>query len=157
MSVVAGLLEHMTIAQHLATIDRLCSRDFPAEPGRSDVGREGPGYHVAELATSEDFWEDDGTRSQEAEEQYEADRDGIAERLTDRWGSPHIVSLASVFGRTMEGEDIPEPWADLSSHVPDIHLWQEDERGRWVALGVSQWDKELPFQLLAVVTEIDPP
>jgi len=57
----------------------------------------------------------------------------------------------------MEGEDIPEPWADLSSHVPDIHLWQEDERGRWVALGVSQWDKELPFQLLAVVTEIDPP
>ncbi|MGQ4382455.1 hypothetical protein [Streptomyces sp. SAS_270] len=153
----------MTIAQHLATIDRLCSQDFPAEHGRSDTGTGGPGYHVAELATSDDFWEDDGTRWQETEEQFEADRDGLSERLTERWGDPQRFSLAGVFGRATEGEDIPEPWADLSSHVPDLHLWRTDDHGqarshaRWVALGVSQWDKELPFQLIAVVTEIDPP
>ncbi|CAM5641644.1 hypothetical protein SALBM135S_06415 [Streptomyces alboniger] len=53
------------------------------------------------------------------------------------------------------GEDIPEPWAQLSSSVPDLHLWRVDSR--WIALGVAQWDKELPFQLLVVVTETDPP
>ncbi|MEU1196195.1 hypothetical protein ABZ446_08240 [Streptomyces sp. NPDC005813] len=147
----------MTSAQHLATIERLCSADFPAEHGRSDVGTAGPGYHIAELATSEDFWEDDGTAWEETEEQYEADRDGLSELLTRRWGAPQRVSLRSVFGRTASGEDIPEPWRDLSSHVPDVHLWKAAHHDRWVALGVSHWDKELPFQLLAVITDIDPP
>lgn len=55
----------------------------------------------------------------------------------------------------MAGESIPEPWSTLSSHTPDLRLWRVD--GRWIGLGVSQWDKELPFQLLAVVTTIDPP
>lgn len=64
----------MSVARHLAVIDRLCSEDFPSESGRSDVGTAGPGYHVAGLRTSDDFWEDDGTRREEAEEQYEADR-----------------------------------------------------------------------------------
>ncbi|NGO11448.1 hypothetical protein G5C60_28550 [Streptomyces sp. HC44] len=147
----------MTLAQQLATIDKLCSRPFPAEHGRSDVGTEGPGYHIAELETSDDFWEDDGTEREDTAAQYEVDRDGLSERLTDRWGEPQKFSLWSVQERSMDGEDIPEPWASLSAHVPDVHLWKDDETGRWVALGVSQWDKELPFQLLAVVTEIDPP
>ncbi|MCC9711961.1 hypothetical protein E4N62_46225 [Streptomyces sp. MNU76] len=144
-----------SIAHHLAVIDRLCSEEFPAEPGRSDVGTAGPGYHVAELRTSADFWEDDGSRREETEEQYEAERDALSELLTARWGAPAVFSLWSVLDRSMEGEDIPEPWAVLSSHVPDLHLWQVD--GRWVALGVSQWDKELPFQLVALITETDPP
>ncbi|EKX63088.1 hypothetical protein Sipo8835_23290 [Streptomyces ipomoeae] len=145
----------MSIAQHLAVIDRLCSEDFPAEPGRSDVGTAGPGYHVAELRTSADFWDDDGTRREETEEQYEAERDALSKRLTERWGAPDVFSLWSVSSRYLEGEDIPEPWGPLSSHVPDVHLWQAD--GRWTALGVSQWDKELPFQLVALITEIAPP
>ncbi|MGW7267989.1 hypothetical protein [Streptomyces sp. NPDC054842] len=147
----------MTIARQLATIDRLCSEEFPPEHGRSDVGTGGPGYHLAELATSEDFWEDDGTRRLETEEQYEADLDGLAERLADRWGAPQRFSLMSVIARTEAGEEIPEPWGSLSAHVPDLHLWRAEAHGRWVALGVSQWDKELPFQLLAVVTDTDPP
>ncbi|MFD9036786.1 hypothetical protein [Streptomyces bottropensis] len=147
----------MSITQHLAVIDRLCSEAFPAERGRSDIGEAGPGYHVAELATSADFWENDGTRREETEEQYEADRDALSERLAERWGAPSVFSLWSVLDRSMEGEEIPEPWATLSSHVPDVHLWQADGHGRWVALGVSQWDKELPFQLVALITEIDPP
>lgn len=132
-------------------------RGLPPEPGRSDVGDAGPGYHIAELVTSEEFWEDDGTARQEAAEQYEADRDGLSELLSHRWGRPQVFSLSSVLDRTMDGEDIPEPWGILSGHVPDVHLWKAAGHDRWVALGVSQWDKELPFQLVAVITEIDPP
>ncbi|MFD7713257.1 hypothetical protein ACFV6E_00510 [Streptomyces sp. NPDC059785] len=149
----------MTIARHLATIDRLCSRPFPAEHGRSDAGSEGPGYHLAELATSGDFWDGDLTAVEETEEQYEAERDALSERLADRWGTPQRFSLWSIFERSQSGEQIPEPWGTLGSHVPDVHLWQVKADGgdRWVALGVSQWDRELPFQLVAVVTTVDPP
>jgi hypothetical protein len=147
----------MDITHWLATIDLLCARDFPAEHGRTDVGTGGPGYHIAELQTSGDFWEDDGTEREETEAQYECDRDGLGERLTERWGAPDVISLESTFERAQDGEDIPEPWASLSSHVPNVQLWRRPKTGRWIALGVSQWDKELPFQLLATVTEIDPP
>ncbi|MER5258826.1 MULTISPECIES: hypothetical protein [unclassified Streptomyces] len=151
----------MSSAEHLATIDLLRSRGFPAERGRSPSGVGGPGYHIAELLTSGDFWEDDGTRWEATSDQYDAERDGLTVLLAERWGAPQMFSLASVFERAQGdgyddvGEEIPEPWSSLSSSVPDLHLWRVD--GRWIALGVSQWDKELPFQLLAVVTEIDPP
>ncbi|MEU7280054.1 hypothetical protein AB0A69_14895 [Streptomyces sp. NPDC045431] len=145
----------MTTARHLATIDRLRSRPFPGQRGRSDAGDSGPGYHIAELATSEEFWDDDGTRRALVEEQYEAERDALAVLLTARWAEPQSFSLWSVFDRGMAGEEIPDPWDILSSSVPDVHLWRVD--GLWIALGVSHWDKELPFQLLAVVTETDPP
>ncbi|MGW7367866.1 hypothetical protein ACWGI8_31710 [Streptomyces sp. NPDC054841] len=145
----------MTIARHLATIDRLRSRPFPAEYGRSDVGDSGPGYHMAELSTSEEFWED-RSRMEIVGEQYEAEREALAVLLSERWGRPQVFSLYSVFARSFEeGEEIPEPWGTLSNSVPDVHLWQVD--GQWVVLGVSKWDTELPFQLVAVVTEIDPP
>ncbi|MGW0908971.1 hypothetical protein [Streptomyces sp. NPDC002853] len=180
----------MSTAEHLAAIDLLRSREFPAERGRSPSGVGGPGYHIAELLTSGDFWDDDGTEWEATSDQYDAERDALTVLLAERWGAPQIFSLASVFERAQgdayggeddwddwgedggggtgdsgtgdgeaegegEGEDIPEPWGSLSSSVPDLHLWRVD--GRWIALGVSQWDKELPFQLLAVVTEIDPP
>ncbi|MER5310552.1 hypothetical protein ABT034_22495 [Streptomyces sp. NPDC002773] len=145
----------MTTARHLATIDLLRSRAFPARPERSGPVDSGPGFHVGELATSEDFWEDDGTRRVLAEEQYEAERDGLTALLTARWGPPDELSLWSVLERGMEGEELPEPWSTLSSHTPRLTLWRDG--GRWIGVGVSQWDKELPFQLLAVVTEVDPP
>ncbi|WP_432136888.1 MULTISPECIES: hypothetical protein [unclassified Streptomyces] len=147
----------MDIARCLDTIDVLCARDLAQAPGRTDAGEAGPGYLIAELATSDDFWDDDGTAREATEEQYEADRDGLTERLTARWGPPDRFGLAGVLIRSMEGEEIPEPWHALSNHVPDLHLWRLPGSDRWVALGVSQWDKELPFQLLAVVTEVDPP
>ncbi|KUL54206.1 hypothetical protein [Streptomyces sp. NRRL S-1521] len=154
----------MSTAQHLAVIDLLRSREFPAEHGRSECGSAGPGYHIGELLTSDTFWEDDGTRWHLTEEQYEAERDGLTVLLADRWGPPQRFSLASLFDRmtaagfaddAAEDEVTPEPWAQLASSVPDLHLWHVE--GRWIALGVAQWDKELPFQLLAVVTEIPPP
>ncbi|MGW7272798.1 hypothetical protein ACWGH5_19985 [Streptomyces sp. NPDC054864] len=156
----------MSTAEHLAAIDLLRSREFPAERGRSSWGVGGPGYHIAELLTSGDFWEDDGTRWEETSDQFDAERDGLTVLLAERWGAPQMFSLASLFERAQGGvhafegaadaaEEIPEPWGSLSCSVPDLHLWRVDER--WIALGVSQWDKELPFQLLAVITEIDPP
>ncbi|MFJ3307743.1 hypothetical protein ACIPSA_32580 [Streptomyces sp. NPDC086549] len=147
----------MDIARSLALIESLCAQEFPAAYGRTEHGESGPGYHIAALRTSGDFWEGDGTEREETEAQYEADRDGLGERLTERWGPPQAFSLYSVLERAMDGEDMAEPWGVLSNHVPDVQLWRSAESGRWVALGVSQWDKELPFQLLAVVTETDPP
>ncbi|WP_367324787.1 hypothetical protein [Streptomyces sp. HUAS ZL42] len=147
----------MDIAHCLATIDLLCTREFPTEHGRTDVGEAGPGYFTAELQTSGEFWDDDGSEREETAAQYEYDRDGLSERLAERWGPPDRFSLASVLDRFMEGEDIPAPWGTLSGHVPNLYLWQPPRVERYVALGVSQWDKELPFQLLAIVTEVDPP
>ncbi|MBT2442422.1 hypothetical protein J7E93_20370 [Streptomyces sp. ISL-36] len=145
----------MTTAHHLAAIDLLRSRAFPAAPGRTELGDSGPGFHIAELATSEEFWEDDGTRRSEVGDQYEAERDALSVLLAERWGPPQIMGLWPLLERGMEGEDIPQPWSGLSCHTPDLHLWRVE--GRWTALGVSNWDKELPFQLLAVVTTVDPP
>ncbi|KQX57409.1 MULTISPECIES: hypothetical protein [unclassified Streptomyces] len=135
----------MTTADHLTAIDSLRARGFDG----------GPGFHLAELATSEEFWEDDGTGREIAEDQYQAERDGLAVLLTGRWGEPRELLLGPVLERSMEGESIPEPWSTLSCHTPDLVLWRVD--GAWIGLGVSQWDKELPFQLLAVVTTVDLP
>ncbi|MEV6651669.1 hypothetical protein [Streptomyces sp. NPDC051219] len=145
----------MTTAQHLATIDILRTREFPSVRGRSDVGSSGPGYHLAELSTSEEFWEDDGTRRAQVEDQYAAECAALAQALSVRWGEPQVFSLWSLLIRGMEGEGIPEPWNQLSGSVVDLHLWRIEER--WLALGVAQWAGELPFQLVAAVTEIDPP
>ncbi|MEU7030767.1 hypothetical protein AB0A60_29280 [Streptomyces sp. NPDC046275] len=145
----------METAQHLAAIYELVGRAFPERDERTGLRDSGPGYHVAALATSEEFWEDDGTRRSAVEEQYEAERDGLSALLAARWGPPQVFSLWSVLDRSMSGEDIPEPWGVLSNHTPDLHLWRAERR--WIALGVSQWDDELPFQLLAVVTTVDPP
>ncbi|MHB9863254.1 hypothetical protein [Streptomyces sp. YIM S03343] len=146
----------MDIAKQLATIDLLCGRHFPAEPGRTETGRGGPGYLIAELTTSGDFREDGGSAREEAEAQFEAERDGLSERLAARWGPPHVISLYSAFERTTLSEGVDEPWASLSAHVRDVHVWHLTGTDRWIALGISQWDRELPFQLLAVITETAP-
>ena len=127
----------MSITQYLAVIDRLRSR---LSGGARPVGRRaaGPGFHIAELRTSDDFWEDDGTRREETLEQYEADRDALSQRCSAHAGAPRTCSAcgAPSTGPT-EGEDsTPSRWATLSCHVPDLHLWRADRR--WIALGVSQ-------------------
>ncbi|GAB1334343.1 hypothetical protein ACE1SV_09330 [Streptomyces sp. E-15] len=149
--------DSMDIAACLALVDLLCAREFPAAGVGTEHGESGPGYHIAALRTGEEFREDDGSGREEAEEQFEADRDGLAERLGERWGRPQHFSLYSVLDRAMAGEDIAEPWAGLSGHVPDVQVWRAPGTGRWVALGVSRWDEGMPFQLLGVVTEIAPP
>jgi hypothetical protein len=147
----------MDIARALARIELLCSQDLTRKHGGPGSGSGGPGHATVALATSGEFWEADPADWERAEEQFDAYRDGLSERLATRWGRPHLVGLAGVFERAQGEEEIPEPWDGLSSHVPDLHLWRVPGRDRWLALGVSQWDRELPFQLLAVVTDVDPP
>jgi hypothetical protein len=158
--------------QHLATIDALRERAFPAQRARSSTGVSGPGYHIAELATSEDFWEDDGTARLAAEEEYETECRALSRKLYERWGEPQVMSMWSIQVRSTEGEyggdggdgkhgerigssEEDDPWLELSIGVPWLELWRAD--GKWIGLGVSQQDGELPFQLLAVVTVNDPP
>jgi hypothetical protein len=143
------------LAQHLATIDLLRTRAFPAQRGREAGVVSGPGYHLAELATSEEFWEDDGTERLAAEEQYEAECGALSVLLTERWGEPQVFSLCGTLARSVEGEEVPEPWQGLSGSIPYVELWQAE--GRWIAVGVSQHGRELPFQLIAAVTVNDPP
>lgn len=142
------------LAQYLATIDLLRSRAFPAQRSRAAGIVSGPGYHLAELATSEEFWEDDGTGRPAAEEQYEAECGALSRLLSRRWGGPQVFSLCDTLIRSTEGEEIPEPWLGLSCGIPYVELWQAD--GRWIAVGVSQQGPQLPFQLIAAVTVNDP-
>ncbi|MET7774846.1 hypothetical protein ACGFY3_10545 [Streptomyces mirabilis] len=145
----------MTIARHLATIDRLCSQDFPVEHGGLFGIPGGPGFHLVELERSAGSGEgDDG----EHEEQIEAWREGLAQRLADRWGEQGHMSLDGVFLRAQQGDEhIPEPWASLGAHLRNVYVWQAHGHGRWVALGISRLGVDQEFSLLALVTEIDPP
>jgi hypothetical protein len=143
------------LAQHLATIDLLRARAFPAQRGGEPRVVSGPGYHLAELATSEGFLADDGTGRLVAEEQYEAECGALSVLLARRWGEPQLVSLYGALIRSAEGEEIPEPWQQLSAGIPYVELWRAE--GRWIAVGVSQQGPGLPFQLIAAVTVNDPP
>ncbi|MFF3751941.1 hypothetical protein ACFYYH_16025 [Streptomyces sp. NPDC002018] len=145
----------MSTAQRLAVIELLRARPFPAEPGPSEVGASGPGYHLAELARSEGFWDDDGTRRVEDADQYGAEHTALTELLTGRYGEPHRLSLWSLQVRAGEGEEIPQPWRELSDGLRFLHLWRTG--GRWIALGLTEDEGEQPFRLIAAVTETDPP
>lgn len=143
------------LAQHLATIELLRARAFPAQRGGEPGVVSGPGYHLAELATSEGFWEDDGAQRLAAEEQYQAECGALSVLLAQRWGEPQLVSLYGTLIRSAEGAEIPEPWQWLSARLPYVELWRA--AGRWIAVGVSQQGPELPFQLIAAVTVNNPP
>ncbi|MEV4993631.1 hypothetical protein [Streptomyces niveus] len=145
----------MSTARHLATIDLLCARPFPAARAGSGTGTSGPGFHLAELASGDGFWEDDGSRRAREAEQYEAECAALATVLEARWGEPQLFSLWSTRVRGAEGEEIPDPWRELSDGMAHAHLWRIGDR--WLAVGVSTQGEEHPFQLLATVTDIDPP
>lgn len=153
----------MSSADHIAAIDLLRARAFPEAPGRSEHGFGGPGFHVAELSTHDQLWDDDGTAHEETELRFEAERDALTVLLSERWGAPQVFSLTSVLVHLLAqevdgaGEPVPEPWATLSESVPDLHLWRAEADGRWIALGVARWGERRALQLVAVITDIDPP
>ncbi|MET7710957.1 hypothetical protein [Streptomyces sp. NPDC005407] len=141
----------MTTARHLEIIDLLRARGFAAEHGPSDVGSEGPGFHIAELnGHFGDGADPDPDADREAEaEQRLAEQEGLLRGLTQRWGEPDLFSLASTQLRVERDEEVPDPWRRLSEQMGWLHLWRIEDR--WIAVGLSE------FQLLAVVTEIAPP
>ncbi|MBJ6647380.1 hypothetical protein ACWDLL_01215 [Streptomyces griseoincarnatus] len=145
----------MNLARHIALIDELCFRPFPAEHGPSDVGFSGPGHHVAVLETGDRPDLDPAGRAVTVD-QFEKDRDAVYELLASRWGDTDPYNLRTVQLRT-EREDIPEPWGWLSHHAGVAWLWEVRGTGRWVAVALADRDPSGSVELLAVVTETAPP
>ncbi|MEY9490062.1 hypothetical protein RKD26_005856 [Streptomyces calvus] len=146
----------MNIAQHIALIDELCFRPFPAEHGPSDVGFAGPGHHVAVLESGPGPCAGDPAEWAVAVDQLEKDRDAAYEVLASRWGDVPPWNLQTVLLRT-EREEIPEPWAWLAAQASVAWLWEVQGTGRWVALAVADRDPGDDPRLVAVVTQTDPP
>ncbi|MEJ1198607.1 MULTISPECIES: hypothetical protein [unclassified Streptomyces] len=146
----------MDIARHIALIDELCFRPFPAEHGPSTGGAGGPGHFVAVLESSHGLRGGDQGERAVTVEQYEKYRDGLYERLAPRWGETDPWNLQTVLLRTDE-EEIPEPWAGLSARAGVAYLWEAAGTGRWVAVAVADRDETDEVRLLAVVTEQAPP
>lgn len=145
----------MSTARHLALIDLLRTRAFPAQRSRSDTGFSGPGYHTAELSRGDELVDEDAAQHLERREQCVAEHDALLALLGRQWGEPQVFSLWSVLERSIAGEDIPAPWEELSAEFDSLHIWRAD--GRWVAVGLALEEDGPSYELIAVVTEIDPP
>ncbi|MDX3853552.1 hypothetical protein [Streptomyces sp. AK02-01A] len=65
------------------------------------------------------------------------------------------IETPSVLIRGGEGEEIPEPWRELSSGVRWLRLWRTGDR--WLAVGLAGGTGDQRFRLVAAVTETDPP
>jgi hypothetical protein len=152
----------MNIAQHIALIDELCLRPFPAEHGPPGDGTGGPGrtggpgQGVVVLESSHGLRGGDRAERAVTVGQYEKCRDALCERLVPRWGETDPWNLQTVLLRT-DTEEIPEPWATLSARARVAYLWDAEGTGRWIALAVADRDETDEVQLLAVVTEQAPP
>ncbi|BDD70766.1 hypothetical protein ACWDYK_15890 [Streptomyces anthocyanicus] len=146
----------MNIARHLALVDELCFRPFPAEHGPSGGGTAAPGYFTAVLESSRGLRGRAPGERAATVEQYEKDRDALYERLATRWGPTDPYNLQTVLLRTGR-EEIPEPWAGLSVAARVAYLWEAEGTGRWVALAVADRDEADEVRLLAVVTQEAPP
>lgn len=145
----------MTTAEHLDTIDRLRGREFPTEPVRSGGQHSGPGYHLVQVGRAEDIWEDGGSGRAEAADQINAEYGALTEALDARWGEAQTFGVASLRHRGTEGEQIPEPWDEMSSTTDHVHAWQVE--GQWLVAYVAHWDGGEPYALMAAVTVVDPP
>ncbi|MGW4025359.1 hypothetical protein [Streptomyces sp. NPDC005009] len=139
----------MNIARHIALIDELCFRPFPAEHGPSDVGFGGPGHHVAVLET-DDGPDGDPARRAVTVDRFEKDHDAVYEVLASRWGD------TDPWNPRTEREETPEPWAWLGARAGVARVWEVQGTGRWVAVAVADRDPGEAVRLLAVVTETPP-
>ncbi|MFH7599601.1 hypothetical protein WDV06_31545 [Streptomyces racemochromogenes] len=145
----------MTTAEHLDTIDRLRAGEFPTgregDPGHSA----GPGHRLVLLGRTRDLWDDDGSGRDEEAEQIDAEYGALTQALTDRWGEPQVFAVGSLLDRAFAGEEIPQPWDEVSHTTDHVHLWRVGER--WVVVYVARWEAEFPYLLMAGVTVVDPP
>ena len=135
----------------IAWIDEDSAAPFPTKETSSGARVHGPGFHLAPLSVSRDFWDDRSAEVIEtAEEGIEADRDEVAAALTERWGPPEVIDLEPYLEADLAGAEVPDPVGHLCSGV-DLWVWLIPSTGRWVGLSVVQDDRELPFVLYAAV------
>ncbi|MBT2400577.1 hypothetical protein [Streptomyces sp. ISL-100] len=145
----------MSTARYLALIDLLRAQGLPAQRRRSDTGFSGPGYHTAQLSAADELGDEDAAQRLEMREQCVAEHEALLAVLGDQWGEPQVFSLWSVLERSISGEEIPAPWEELSAGFDSLHIWRAD--GRWVAVGLALENEGASYELLAVITEVDPP
>ncbi|MEV7324611.1 hypothetical protein [Streptomyces sp. NPDC093970] len=144
---------------HLSIVDGLILRPFPDEEGRPSANGQwgGPGFHLAVLRESRDFWEDRSTEIVDAAEgALAADLAALAVVLTGRWGAPEVVDLWPCLGLDdpgYPGNEAPEPFSYLCNVAVDMQVWRVPSAGRWLGLTIGQGDREFPFELLATVGE----
>ncbi|MET8680351.1 hypothetical protein ABZW18_22900 [Streptomyces sp. NPDC004647] len=143
----------MDTVAHLATIDLLRARPFPSRRGRAALVESGPGFHIAGLRVSEEFWDADPTRVLEVQEEFESELRVLVQTLTRRWGEPEVLQLLDHLERSAMGRPVPAPLDTLCGYVPELYAWRIDNR--WVGLGLGQGGRELPFQLVVAIGEED--
>ncbi|MBY8878310.1 hypothetical protein [Actinacidiphila acidipaludis] len=141
----------MDLAAQLAEVDRLRALEFPARRVTSAAVESGPGYHVADLAVSEDFHDADVVRREAVAEDFEAACQALIELLAQRWGEPQPLDLYPYLIRLEEGGQVPPPLDLICGYVSEVYGWTVGDR--WMALGIGQGDRELPFQLVLAVGE----
>ncbi|MER5996875.1 hypothetical protein [Streptomyces viridosporus] len=144
--------------EQLSIIDNLSSLPFPEVEGRPGPDGQwgGPGFHLAVLRESRDFWEDRSTKIVEAAEQeLEANLAALAVILTKRWGAPEAVDLWPYLGLDDPDPDVTtrEPLSFLCSVAGSMQMWRLPNSERWIGLAIGQADPEWQFQLLAAVGE----
>lgn len=143
----------MDLAAQLAEVERLRALDFPAQPSDSATVRSGPGYHVADLAVSQDFHEAGPDRWEQVADDFESGCQALVELLAGRWGEPHPLDLYPYLVRMGEGGSVPPPLDVLCGYVSEVYGWRVADR--WIALGVGQGDRELPFQMVLAIGRSD--
>ncbi|MCB5163797.1 hypothetical protein LG634_02925 [Streptomyces bambusae] len=149
--------ESVPVDVRLSAVDGLLGRPFPERDGwpGADGWWGGPGYLLAVLWESRDFWEDRSEEVTEAvEREVERELRVLVERLTSRWGAPEAVELDAYAEYDGPG-DGPLPF--LSGVAGSMEVWQPPGSGRWLALAVGQADPEFPVQLLAAVGVVAAP
>ncbi|MET8854589.1 hypothetical protein [Streptomyces sp. NPDC004579] len=144
--------------QQLSIIDTLIAQPFPEGKGhtRSENGWGGPGFHIAILRETQDFWEDRSPEVVEpAEQELEVDLTSLTGILTERWGDPATVDLGRYLGLDdpdyPNTEPAPEPLLSLCGYAANLLVWRIPSTGRWLGLTIGQGDPELPIQLFAAV------
>ncbi|MEV0641490.1 hypothetical protein AB0I77_42520 [Streptomyces sp. NPDC050619] len=148
----------MDSGNYLARIDSLCTRDLAGEHSGSDVFMAGSGYCIVSLEVSHELRTEDASRRVRTEAELHALKEDISLMLNARWGEQHpLWWMGTIVVRIDRGEVIAEPWATVSTLVDELHLWQPEGKGRWIAIGVADRDVDDEVHLLAVVTETDPP
>ncbi|MFJ3791227.1 hypothetical protein [Kitasatospora sp. NPDC090091] len=140
------------VASHRAAVDRLLAAPFAEREDREGEEWSGPGFRLAALTESQDFWEvHDPDVVDAAERRIEAALDALAAALTTAWGgTPTTVELWPYRECDLPDPAAPGPLGFLAGVASELRVWQPSA-DRWLGLTVGQSDPALPFRLLAMV------
>ncbi|MFJ1709246.1 hypothetical protein [Kitasatospora sp. NPDC088346] len=139
------------VAFHRAAVDRLLAAPFAEREDRDGPEWSGPGFRVAALMESRDFWEVHDPDVVDTEERrVETALDTLSAALTNAWGAPTTVELWLYSETDLPDPAAPGPLGFLASVASELQVWQPSV-DRWLGLTVGQADPELPFRLLALV------